>query len=433
MLKTRSVRIFISIIIFIFLGAQVYAQTGSISTPYSAFGIGYLSPNNNARSMSMGGISIGTRDYFAVNYMNPASYTAFDTTSFLFEGAVAGSYINMKSDDFTESGTNASLSHLLFGFPITKFLKSSIGLVPYSTVGYSVNSTENNEGAGNTLYNYQGKGGISRFYFGAAIQPFKNLSLGFNLSYLFGTIHRSQNISFPDSAYRINTKINNATTVGNIFLDFGIQYFTKLKNNLDLVAGATFNPKQKVSAKEDYFARSYLGSVSGVEIFKDTIKYYNDQPGKMTLPMGFGVGFSLTKKDNWMAGIDYKYGQWQDYQSFNVNDSLVNTHFFNIGGQYIPDYKSTSYANRIDYRVGAKYYKSYLKLRDKDINGFGITFGIGLPLRSLAIRGSRSKINIGVEVGKRGTKENNLIQENYVNAFVGISIYEWWFFKRRYN
>jgi hypothetical protein len=383
--------------------------------------------------MSMGGISIGTRDYFTVNYLNPASYTAYDTTSFIFEGAVAGSYINLKSTDINESGTNASLSHLLFGFPITKWLKSSIGLTPYSAVGYSVNSTQNKENIGNILYNYEGSGGISRFYWGAAIQPIKNLSLGFNLSYLFGTIYRSQTISFPDSAYRINTIIDNATSVGNIYLDFGIQYFTTLKNNLDLVAGATFHPQQQVNAKEDYFARSYLGTVSGVEIFKDTIKFYEDQKGKMTLPLGFGAGFSITKKDNWMAGFDYKYGQWENYQYFDRNDSLVNTHFFNVGGQYIPDFKSTSYVNRIDYRLGAKYYMSYLKLRDKRINGFGITFGVGLPLRSLAIRGSRSKINIGVEVGKRGTMDNNLIQENYINAFVGISIYEWWFFKRRYN
>ncbi len=31
-----------------------------------------------------------------------------------------------------------------------------------------------------------------------------------------------------------------------------------------------------------------------------------------------------------------------------------------------------------------------------------MTFGVGLPLRSVAIRGSRSKINIGVEAGKKG-------------------------------
>jgi len=200
-----------------------------------------------------------------------------------------------------------------------------------------------------------------------------------------------------------------------------------------LVIGAIYNPKLTIEAKKSYYARSYLGTVSGVEIFRDTIKSIEDEVGSIILPQGLGLGFSLAKTDNWLVGFDYKFDQWKDYKSFNVNDSLVNSHVFAVGGQLVPDYTSTSYLNRIDYRFGAKYFRSYLNLNDEQINGFGITFGVGLPLRSLAIRGSRSKINIGVEIGRRGTLNYGLIQETYVNAYLGISIYERWFLKRRYN
>jgi len=226
MLKNKPVRILISIIIIFILIYQANAQTG-ISSPYSAFGIGYPSNANNVQNITMGGIAIGTRNYFTINMRNPASYTAFDTTSFLFEGAATGYYLGLKTDNYDETATNASLGNLLFGFPVTKLWKSSIGLVPFSIVGYNVNSITNKEYVGNTLYAYVGSGGISQVYWGNAIQPTKNLSLGFNLSYIFGTIDRSQNISFPDSTFRINTKINDMLSVGDLYFDFGIQYFTE--------------------------------------------------------------------------------------------------------------------------------------------------------------------------------------------------------------
>jgi hypothetical protein len=87
----------------------------------------------------------------------------------------------------------------------------------------------------------------------------------------------------------------------------------------------------------------------------------------------------------------------------------------------------------MDYRVGVNYSKTNLNLRGNQLDAFGITFGLGFPLRSVAIRGSRSMVNIGCEIGRRGTTENGLIREDYVNIYFGISIYETWFFKRRYN
>ena len=244
MLKNKPVRIIISLIVLLVLVFQANGQSG-LSTPYSAFGIGYPNYTNNTRNMAMGGIGIGTRDFFTVNTKNPASYTAIDTTSFIFEGAAVGHYLGLKTDSYDEAGSDAALSHLLFGFPITKWWKSSVGLLPFSTVGYNVNSLIYKENIGNTLYAYVGSGGLSRVYWGNAIQLFKNFSVGVNASYLFGTTDRSQNISFPDSAFRINTKINNQITVGDIYFDFGVQYFTDLKNNLKLTVGADLQSKIK--------------------------------------------------------------------------------------------------------------------------------------------------------------------------------------------
>ena len=47
-------------------------------------------------------------------------------------------------------------------------------------------------------------------------------------------------------------------------------------------------------------------------------------------------------------------------------------------------------------------------INGKEINNFGITFGLGLPLG-----GSFSNINLGFELGRRGTTDADLIEESY--------------------
>jgi hypothetical protein len=53
---------------------------------------------------------------------------------------------------------------------------------------------------------------------------------------------------------------------------------------------------------------------------------------------------------------------------------------------------------------------------------------MGLPLpRSL------TTIDLSLELGRRGTMNENLIRETFVNFTLGVSIYERWFVKSRYN
>jgi hypothetical protein len=414
------------------LFAGLLNAQNDISSPYSAFGLGYLSNINSIKNISQGGIGIGTRENSTINITNPASYTAFDTTSFLFEAGITGSYINFKSDDLNEEATSASISHLTFGFPVTRWWKTSLGLLPFSKVGYEVNYDTVMEDIGSTLYTFEGNGGLSKVYWGNAIQPFKFLSIGVNASYLFGTIDRIQNISFPDSIYYVNTKIDNSVTISDIYFDFGIQYFKELKKDIRLVAGATYRPKINLNSKKNYLARTSLGEISNVEFFRDTVTQSNET-GDVIYPGGFGAGFSLAKDGHWLFGLDYKKDNWKDYRSFGRSDSLVNSQLIAVGGQITPDFSSNSYIKRIEYRLGARYFQSYLRLRGNQLNGFGITFGLGLPLRSIAIKGSKSMVNFGVELGKRGTMENGLIQETYTNIYFGVTIYESWFFKTRYK
>ena len=432
MWKISERLIVFAVLIAVLVPVHSDAQT-SLSSPYSAYGIGNLSQVTNIQARSMGGVGIGLRDNFNINIANPASYTGFDSTSFVFEGGAGGHYITLTTDDLNEKYSAATLTHLLFGFPVMKWWKSSFGMLPFSTMGYDAIDFSQSQDVGNTRYIFKGSGGITQAFWGNAIQPTKNISLGVNIAYLFGTMDRVQKVTFPDSANFISSIANSSVSVNNAYFKLGAQYHAVIDSarGVNLVFGATYSPQQDLNARRSTMVRSYLGELSGVPLVMDTIHMIKDEPGKIVIPQGFGVGFSISRKNWWLVSADYEFGAWENYSSFGQSDSLTNSHRFRIGAQITPNPNSFSYIQRIEYRVGGHLTQSYLNLRNKQINGYGITFGTGLPVVSNMIRRTKAMINLGFEVGSRGTLVNGLIREQYFNVYIGISIYEWWFFKRQ--
>jgi hypothetical protein len=102
---------------------------------------------------------------------------------------------------------------------------------------------------------------------------------------------------------------------------------------------------------------------------------------------------------------------------------------YSLGGYFVPNYNSFSnYAKRIVYRAGLKYDKTGMIVKSESINDIGFTLGLGLP-----ITGTFSNVNFGFEMGKRGTTSAGLIQENYANISVGLSLNDRWFEKRKFQ
>jgi long-subunit fatty acid transport protein len=426
MIKNRFNYCFCLSALFLFLYCSLSAQT-IITSPYSRFGIGDLTANANAWNFSMGGTSIGLRSPYHISFINPASYTAFDSTSFVFEGGIIFNYVQLKTNLQSASRTYASVGYLTFGFPVTKWWKTTLGLLPYSNVGYNVSSDAIVPEVGRVTRIYSGSGGINRFLWGNGFKLTKNFSIGINASYLFGSMVRESASTFPDSSFYLNFREDNNITVSGLYFDYGIQYTAKLKKDVRLTAGAIFGTNSNVNAKTDHLSTTYFES-GGNEYTKDTIKNEPGLRGTITVPLMFGLGLSFEKPDKWLIGADYRWQNWQKYQAFGMSDSLVNSYYISAGVELVPDYNNyTNYLKRIRYRLGLKYNSTYLQLRQKHLNEYAVTLGFGLP-----IRGMKTAINLGAELGTRGTTQSNLIQETYFNFVVGFSIYERWFVKRKY-
>lgn len=406
---------------------QANAQLRIVS-PYSRFGIGDLADNNNSWNMSMGQLGIGIQNHLHVNYANPASAMAFDSLSFVFEGGLNSEFVTLRSDFQKVSRNQASLGYLLFGMPVNRWWKTSVGLVPFSDVGYNVANYENYPNAGTIIRLYSGSGGISRIFWGNAFRPMKGLSLGINASYLFGSMERSASVIFPDSLNAMNLDSYYYVTMSDLWFNFGAQYTTRIGKDISLTLGAVFSPTLNMAARADVLATTYLLSSTGVQSPRDTLLNEERNRGNIVLPMMTGGGFSLEKKNKWMVGLDGKWQNWEKFTAFEYSDSLVNSWQLSAGGQFIPDIDNyTSYLSRVHYRIGFNFHQTYLRIKGEQLNEFAISFGLGLPLR-----GTKTMLNLGFQYGNRGTTAQNLIREDFFKVVVGFSIYERWFIKRKY-
>ncbi|MBL0341048.1 MAG: hypothetical protein IPP71_09055 [Bacteroidetes bacterium] len=374
---------------FILTTLPSWGQTGSLS-PYSRYGIGDLLQEGFTNQSGMGGIGAGLSSYDHINFINPASYVA--DTATIFEFGARGEIRQLELGDETSTQNSASFSHFSLGFPIIKNkLSAALGLLPYSSVGYNIVVEDKNvPNIGNVSYKYEGVGGINKVFVGAGLKLSKHLSGGINVSYLFGTYENVKSVEFPTGTNYFNSRYINGITVKGFYFNYGLLYEATLKNNLNFKAGLTGALSTKVSAANNQFYYNYVISSFGGEIVKDSIYSEKEQNGSIKMPGQVKFGFTFSKS-KWLAGADFSYSNWDKYESFNSKDDLKNSYIINAGGE--------RKAGKLVYRIGGRYAKTYLNLKNTQLDDYGVTFGIGL-LKSSPKR-PPSSINLSVELGAK--------------------------------
>lgn len=436
------------------------------SSPYSRFGIGDIISNSFQPGVAMGGTSIALRSNHSVNFNNPASYTAFDSLSFVFDISLTNNNIKYITNSQTSKDNNTNINHFAFGFPVSKKWFSSFGLTPYSNVGYNITESILVD-TFNLQNTYKGTGGINQFTVGNAFKIFsfgdtiikkvseinkifyntKVLSLGINSSYLFGSLERHTSSVFPNEANLFDMYTSNKTIINDFAFKFGLQFtynreeISKLDkiNKYTIITGFTFDNQSNVNAHNTSFVTKYLNLNGSITI--DTLENKINNKGTIRFPMNIGAGFAFINHEKLTLAIDYKWQQWSAARFFGNNDSLFNSQSIAGGLQFIPELnRQNKYFKMVNYRIGGHFTKTYLNIRNQDINDYGISFGLGLPIRKpdkSEISGLRKKlppmINIAVEIGQRGTVKNDLIKEKYIQISLNLSLYDIWFVKRKFN
>ena len=115
-----------------------------------------------------------------VNVMNPASYASMDSLTFLFDIGLTYQNTITREGSLKENSQSGSLDYIVMQFPLGRYMAGSVGLLPYSNVGYSfINSIDNGSDS------RSGDGNISQAYVGVSGRPFKGFSIGANIIYIF--------------------------------------------------------------------------------------------------------------------------------------------------------------------------------------------------------------------------------------------------------
>ena len=427
MTTKKPYKLFAIAVLFLLLYNSAGAQM-RISSPYSYYGLGEIQTNRSAYHTSMGGISIATRNPVYINSANPASYTALDTNSFVFDLGVTSNFNQLQSSAVTQDFTNhTSLSYLLFGFPVARWCGVSAGILPYSRTGYRIIIRDTIQNIGQVTEKFEGSGGINQAYFGTGFRIFKNLSIGVNVGYLFGTTYKSSSVYTPDLSFSYNVRVKDETRVSNFYFNYGMQYQIDLKKKYNLIVGTKFNLPMKLNAKRDLLAERFTAS-GDIESIKDTLLENINEKGKINMPFMIGGGITFLHKNHWQAGIDLDWQNWTKYRSFDTPDSIKNSFNIAAGGEITPRYTANKYWKRMSYRIGFHYGQTYLNLHGTRINDFGVGLGIGFPVPKI-----KTIISLAMEAGKKGTIQDNLVQENYIKLTLGFSFREFWFYRPKLN
>ena len=342
--------------------------------------------------------------------------------------------VTLKSNSGDAKTNSTIFDYIAMSVPVGKF-GFGFGLMPYTSVGYGLDDVNDDDVIVNR---YSGEGGVNKVFAGLGYQINDKLSVGVDFNYNFGNIQNTAievKYTPEGEVVEYQTREFNRSDLGGLNLNFGLAYKTMITEKLELSTTFTYTPGSSLKSENSRTISTVSLDASSLEVsaVSNTIDIDVDQTD-LKLPSKFSIGAGIGQPNSWFVGSEYTFQKSSDFSNpvFPNNDSTFeNASQISVGGFYIPNYKAFSgYLKRVVYRAGFNFANTGLVIKDESINEFGISFGLGLPVGS---RSLFSNANLGLEFGKRGTTNKNLIQENFVNLNVSLSLNSRWFKQKKYN
>lgn len=402
------------------------AQSGT-NSPYTRFGLGDLAGRGFASHAAMGGVGYGLRNSTQINLVNPASISCVDSLSFMFDIGMSLRSSNYKENGIKNNAKNSSFDYIAMQFRLHPRLGIAVSFTPYSTTGYSFSSTtpisyKDGTSAGSTTNTFYGDGGLQQISAGLGFKLFKNLSLGVNVGYLYGSIDY-QAATSPSSTSDQTINYRNLS-VNSYNANFGIQYTQALNKEDKLTLGLVYGLGHKLNST--YTTGTQVTDNSS---FAQTTE--NKVEDAYGIPHTFGIGLAYSKKKNWTVGLDYTLEKWSRVQYNGLSDQCNDMSKIAAGIEYVPNTMGRSYLKRMNYRAGVYYNNSYLKL--PACNGpkeLGASIGLGLPLHLFQ---RNTMLNITGQYVHLKPSVSNMLSESRFVIKLGLTFNEHWFMKWKVN
>ncbi len=434
-MNKKALFFFLAISLFLCNGIQ--AQSSGMNSPYSRYGWGGLNDESQGFSLGMAGAGLGMRGPHILNSRNPASYAVIDSLTFLFDIGLSMSNTNMNCNGTSTSAQNSTLDYVTAGFRIIPTLGFAIGLRPFTTIGYNFYSNTQMEdidgyGEKNAKYTYTGEGGTRLLFGGLGWAPFKNLSIGANIGYLWGNYTHNSTVTFTETTIQALRRYYMGE-LSTYSLNFGVQFTQPIGKQTSINIGLTADLGHKMGNSSEFInQKTGTSTVEGA----DTV-YVKDA---FELPTSVGAGIVLNHQNRWIIATDYTLQMWskcrspqlttkEGIQKYSVVDNaLSNRHKVSLGVQYVPKPDGFRFSNRINYRAGISYATSYYKVGKNDgPKTYLATLGVAFPIFNQYSR--RSIVSIAAEYKRIQPSISNSIKENYFSLRLGLLFNGAWFNK----
>lgn len=418
----------------------MHAQSGT-NSPYSQYGLGVLADQSTGFNRGMNGLSYGFHDGNQVNYMNPASYAAMDSLTFLFDVGLSGQVTNFKEGGKRLNANNASFEYAVAGFRLFRHTGMSFGILPYTNIGFDY-STSGYVNAHNTMTytnTYSGSGGLHQVYVGLGVEPFKHFSLGLNGGYLWGNLVRSATNSYSDRTVNTLSKYYSAS-VSSYILNAGVQYSLNLGKADELTLGLTYSFGHKIGGAPT----CRVISTNSQTAVADT-STYGGSGIKLEMPHAFGAGFMYSHAGKLRFGVDYNLQKWGsiDFPVYTTTSETTasyepvsgyykDRHKVTAGFEYLPSANSKKFFQRMHYRAGVSYATPYLKVNGADgPKEISASIGFGIPIVNVWTlangRPNHPILNISGQWVRNAA--SGLVTENMFRINIGLTFNESWFEK----
>lgn len=409
------------------------AQSGT-NSPYSQYGLGLLSDQSQGFSRGMDGLSLGFRQSNQVNALNPASYSSVDSMTMIFDAGLSGQISNLKEYGSSKNAYNANVEYAVAAFRLFPKVGLSLGLLPFSNIGYNYQyKAKVNTSSTEATETNSGSGGLHQVYLGIGWNAYKALSLGVNLSYLWGYYEKSVVSSLSDS-YVNTVNETYSATINSYKVDFGVQWEQRFDKDNLLVIGATLGLGHKLGAKPQ--AR-ITNRNSQTSVSSDTVFVVNNG---LSIPMSYGLGLALSHRNQWTIGVDYTLQKWgkldfpeteKGTQNYVLTKGLLNDRSkLTVGGEWVPNALSQNFFRRIHYRMGASYATPYYNMKGQ--NGpkeYSISAGFGIPI--INTYNNRSILNVSAQWSHASAPGK--IVDNTFRINIGLTFNERWFMKWKFE
>jgi hypothetical protein len=393
--------------LFVSAGLMAVSQMNAqnMNSPYSIYGIGDIDFKPYNRTSGMGGAGLALNSSYYLIDNNPAAIAGLQKSFYTIDAAFTGKTVRYSGSPINADNSDNKdfwIKRLSFAVKINNSWASGIGIGQFSNVNYVLSGTKAVDGTTGTYTTYyEGDGGLNEYYWNNAFKIGKRLTLGVKSSILSGSINQTETVIDAGLSTTLSTKIQDYMSKARF--QFGAIYTQPLSKTWDLSFGGKYIPT--VNMRSD---RS-LTVTDGTSVILDDDFIKAD---RFSLPNTYAGGIALKKRNKITYALDYSYEDWSSLKIKDNGWQLINSSRI-AGGIELSRQATTWNKQTVEkgfFQFGAFYNNSYLQVRNEPIREYGITAGMG------GIIGSGLFYTMSLEAGSRGTKQQNLIKENYIQA-----------------